>query len=443
MKTLALSTFLILTFLIGSGISTTRATTNPTPKKVVIISIDSLRPEFYLSNDFETPTLHYLKSIGSYSQATVSVFPTVTYPNHTSLITGVYPKTHGVLSNTLFNWNDGPLPAWYWEADKIKAPTLYGVALAAGKTTAAVRWPVTVGAEMTYLVPEIFKMDGYYDDGNDFELTMKLTKPELRNELLTILGNSDFKDDAIRDLWASNATVHIIKKYHPDLTLLHVVDVDHQQHQKGRDAEETKAALKSIDQQVKSVVDSVDLNETCIFIVGDHGFFDYTKKVGINKLFLDAGWLKTDKKGKITTWKVVAQTSGGQAAIYAKDPKMAPEVEKLLRDHAEGYAVISKSDLNKLNAYPDAILAVEGLEGYTVSGTISKTLVTEAGKTQGQHGFLPTHPKLKTGFIAAGCGISKDKNLGETRVIDVAPTAANLLGVSLGTVDGEVLNLFQ
>src|SRR5689334_4548149 len=87
-------------------------------RKVVMISIDSLRPEFYLSKDFDSPTLKQLVATGAYAEGVTSVFPSVTYPNHTALVTGVYTGKHGVLSNSLYDATQGPLPAWYWEASK-------------------------------------------------------------------------------------------------------------------------------------------------------------------------------------------------------------------------------------------------------------------------------------------------------------------------------------
>jgi len=77
--------------------------------KVVMISIDGLRPDFYLHSGFDTPALKKLKQTGAYAEGVTAVFPTVTYPNHVSLVTGVNPNIHGVLSNTLFSWGEGPL----------------------------------------------------------------------------------------------------------------------------------------------------------------------------------------------------------------------------------------------------------------------------------------------------------------------------------------------
>src|SRR6185503_8787817 len=77
-------------------------------KKVVLISIDGFRPEFYLEDRYLTPTLKSLRDQGVFAIGAEPVFPSLTYPNHTTLITGVYPSKHGVLSNTLFSWQKGP-----------------------------------------------------------------------------------------------------------------------------------------------------------------------------------------------------------------------------------------------------------------------------------------------------------------------------------------------
>ena len=78
------------------------------------------------------------------------VTPTVTYPSHTTLVTGVAPAVHGILNNTPFDPLGENAGGWYWYADDIKVPTLWDVAGDAGLVTANVDWPVTVGARIRH-----------------------------------------------------------------------------------------------------------------------------------------------------------------------------------------------------------------------------------------------------------------------------------------------------
>src|SRR5882724_1501101 len=75
-------------------------------KKVVLISIDGLKGATLASiasRNWNTPNLNELTRKGSVSEGLVGVFPTVTYPNHTTLVTGRSPAAHGILGNTLFD----------------------------------------------------------------------------------------------------------------------------------------------------------------------------------------------------------------------------------------------------------------------------------------------------------------------------------------------------
>lgn len=398
--------------------------------RVVMISIDGFRPDFYRKAEYDAPTLKALAAAGTSADGMKPVFPSLTYPNHTSLITGVQTGIHGVLSNSLYDSTKGPSPAWYWEYAKIKAPTLYSAVKAAGKTSASVRWPVTVGAEadVQYLVPEIFPSDGFYE-GSMYELTEKLTRPDLFAEIKG-LGLTAFQDNTEADVWGAEVAAWLWKNKAPDLLTFHILEVDHQEHDTGPESSETKKAVTFADGLVKKVLDAVDLSSTCVVIVGDHGFLPISQKVNVNTLFVQAGWITLDANGKLQGFKVMAQQSGGQAAIYVKDKTLLPAVEKLLRDNAKmgHFNVIGKKELQFWGAYPDADFAVDGEEGYTIGQGFTGNLVVPDSR-KGNHGYRPLSPKLNTGFIAAGCGLPAGKVLPELSVTDVAPTVASLMKV--------------
>src|SRR5947207_3629095 len=100
-------------------------------RRVVLISIDGLKPEYLAEADargLKIPALRSLMATGSRAQGMESVWPTVTYPAHTTLVTGVSPARHGILANGPFdpfvkNW-DG----WYWYAEAISIKTLWTAA---------------------------------------------------------------------------------------------------------------------------------------------------------------------------------------------------------------------------------------------------------------------------------------------------------------------------
>ncbi len=83
-----------------------------------------------------------------WADGVVGVLPTVTYPSHTTLITGVEPSVHGIYDNRIFDPEDKSEGAWFWYARGIKVPTLPMAARARGLRAAAVTWPVTIGMDL-------------------------------------------------------------------------------------------------------------------------------------------------------------------------------------------------------------------------------------------------------------------------------------------------------
>ena len=123
----------------------------PERARVILISIDGLMPSAYTDPALApyTPNLRALARDG-----VVGVLPTVTYPSHTTLITGVEPARHGIYDNQIFDPEGRSNGAWYWYADAIQVPTLPMAARARGLRAGAVTWPVTIGMDLDYLAPE-------------------------------------------------------------------------------------------------------------------------------------------------------------------------------------------------------------------------------------------------------------------------------------------------
>src|ERR1700685_2452569 len=120
---------------------------------LVVISVDGMDNRYLAQADqmgLKIPTLRRLMREGQYSKGVIGVVPTITWPSHTTLITGVDPVVHGILSN----WR--PPGDKYLDYGQIKTPNLIGAAHKAGLTIAAITWPVTVGAPVEWNLPEFF-----------------------------------------------------------------------------------------------------------------------------------------------------------------------------------------------------------------------------------------------------------------------------------------------
>jgi predicted AlkP superfamily pyrophosphatase or phosphodiesterase len=408
-----------------------------TPKKVFVISIDGLRPEFYKSDAYDTPTLKFLAKMGASAEAAIPIYPSLTYPNHTTLVTGVYADKHGISSNTIFTWDKASTQLWYQDIKDIKAPLLWDLAHQAGKTTAVMSWPVSVNADVNWLIPEIFPVYGL----NSKE-TWKLMQTRMKEDLKLELAapkKAPFKNIAERDEWIVGSAVKIIHDHSPDLSFMHLMNTDLAQHNHGRESRKIKASVRATDRQIKKILESLDLTKTLLVVVGDHGFRDYTRDLDINFLFKKKGW--RTKAGK-KAWQVVAHPGGGQATIYVNDKTLEPKIMEVLTQNAPGhYKILDRARLDGLHAFPGALCAVDPAEGFRVADQAQKTFISAPHEKRGQHGYLAEDPKLYTGLIVTGAGAEPGKNLGTVRLLDVAPTIAKALGISMPSAEGQPIPL--
>ena len=417
------------------------ATPTSAARHLIIISIDALRPEFYLDEKFPAPQLRALRVAGSHGRAAESVVPTVTYPSHAPIATGVRPVRHGGAFNVLFE-PTGTRGRWYEEASDLRAPPIWEWARAAGLTTAAVSWPSTLGARIDHLLPE----RDYYVRQEPLALLLAATTPGLFQRVGVTPDPAMFKDVVLWDAFLAATAAGIIREMKPNLLLLHMVQVDYFQHRGGREAPELEAAVERLDGHVGALMRAVReagiADHTAVIITGDHGFQDVSRTVFPNEILSRAGLRGCPAPGE--EWRATVHIAGGAAAVFVRSSQDATAVEEataaLQRESAKRYTLVTRRQLDELGAMPGVALALEARPGWTVSGSCGSG-ITGRG-SGGTHGFLPTRPSMATGFIVAGAGVRAGESLDRVRLIDVAPTAARLLGVSAPEVEGRVLAEF-
>src|SRR5690242_7293438 len=144
---------------LAASVIATPALAKPAP--VLMVSIDGLRPGDVLQADargLKIPTLKKLVANGAYAEGVKNALPTVTYPNHTTLITGVWPAKHGIANNPTFDPQQKNLSGWYWYSEDIKVRTLWDAVHQSGGKVASLSWPVSVGAKsIDFNVPEYWR----------------------------------------------------------------------------------------------------------------------------------------------------------------------------------------------------------------------------------------------------------------------------------------------
>jgi Type I phosphodiesterase / nucleotide pyrophosphatase len=418
-----------------------------TPSPIVLmISIDGLRPDYVTAADrhgLKIPALRRFVTEGAFAEGVQGVIPTVTYPSHTTLITGVWPAKHGILSNTIFDPLRTGQAAWYWYAEDIRTPTLWDAAAAAGWTTASIQWPVSVGARVTWNIPEYWRAN----TTEDGKLLRALSTPGLLAELEAELGPYpralEVEDDEARGRF----TARLLEKRRPALLTLHLIALDHTQHETRPFSTETFAVLERLDAVVGKLRETAERlapGRAFLAIVSDHGFASVDTNLNLFSAFREAGLL-TVERGRITDWKAIPWTSGGSAAIMVKDAndgvtrgQVRALLDKLAADGANGIdRVLDAEALRARGGFPPAAFVVGLKPGWQMSSSLSGAVLS-AGKG-GNHGHLPDVPDLRASFFLIGPGVPAARALGLIDMRDVAPTLARRVGLSLPTADGKIL----
>ena len=435
---------LLLLSACGSAVSQKAPATH-----VVIITIDGFRPEFYLDSTYGMMNVRQLMKNGVAAKGVDPVFPSVTYPDHTTIMTGVTPAKHGIYYNTPFE-PEGATGRWMWEYELIKTETLWGAMHKAGKTTACVRWPVTYHAPIDYNIPEYWdpKMK---DDARPIMAVSTNPKSlwkEVQDSATGFLQADDLNaehNELVQDENVSRIAGYIFRQYKPNLLAVHLACTDHYEHQDGRESYMVRAAVAGADRNIKTILEAVNragLADSTLFIVtGDHGFENVYRHVQPNFIFKQAGLMNNPKKGD---WKAMFHNSGGGAFLELKDPNDKSTlalVKTLLQQQPDSikkyYRILEKTDLEKVGADPSILLALTAINGAAFGGPM-KSPMEILDKVVGTHGYYPDHQEIKTGFVAFGPGLKSGVLINNMRLIDVAPLVVKLTGIPFPQTDGEL-----
>ncbi len=412
---------------------------------VLLISIDGLRPGDVLEAEargLKVSNLRRFVNEGSYATGVVGVLPSVTYPSHTTLITGVSPAVHGIVNNTTFDPMQINQGGWFWYAEDDKARTLWDAAHDAGLTTANVHWPVSVAAKnVTWNLPQIWRT-GHEDDR---KLVRALATPGIVGELETKVGAAyaDGKSEDVQgDQNRADFGVEMIVQHQPGFMTMYFAALDHIEHETGPGSAESHAALEQIDGFVGELIAAEQKvhPDAVIALVSDHGFASVDTVVNLYRPFIDAGLVTLGPDGKIASADATPWGSGGSIAIRLARPndpalkaKVKAVLDKLASDPAAKFdRVIEGPEIAKKGGNPDASFYVNLKLGAVAGPFVNGSLpLTFPSPVKGMHGYFPAAPEMRSVFMVMGKGIPRGRKLGEIDMRAIAPTLANLMGGSL------------
>ncbi|HEY0161586.1 MAG TPA: ectonucleotide pyrophosphatase/phosphodiesterase [Edaphobacter sp.] len=414
---------------------------------VIVITVDGFPARALQDPRLPMPTLRALAASGAVASGMKPINPTVTWPNHTALITGVNASEHYVMANGLID-----LPAdhsqphvlpWVDKDKLVHARTLYEAATEKGMTTAQVDWVAIYGAKgLNWIFGE--KPDVHDSIPQELIANGTVTREQIEH-----FGENS--SPAWRDQIFTDAAIDIIERHQPRLLLMHLLQSDSIQHEY---APLTKAAFTAYayaDSCIARIIEATRkaglLDRTTFFILSDHGFDAYTHVLNLNVAFAQKGYLH--KQNGKWTGDVWGNSEGGADEVYIAPNRRAellpvlksylatlPGVEHVYTNE-EAQALGLPSDKNTDQA-PQ--LYVTAVKGYSFENDVEGSLTADTSEPKGAHGYLNGNYEMQALFVASGAAIRPGVKLDAIPNLRVAPTIAQILGLSLPDAKQPALN---
>ena len=394
-----------------------------------------------------------------------TVYPSITYPAHISMLTGCRPGKHGIITNDELTDYDA-FPRWHLESSKVQVEDVFAAAKRAGLTTASVYWPVTGNnPNVDYLLNEYFFYtlgetveEGFARLGSSKEMQAIARKnyhlfPQPEERLAGIdkcLRHNEFDD------FLMACTCDIIRQYKPDLMLVHNSWIDTLRHSYGVFNHHVTEGLDAVDLWLGQVMEAMEeagtLENTNFVLVSDHGQMDFSRRIKINVLLRRGGFINVDAEGKITDWRAFGQSNGMSATVFLKDPtdeKLYREVGDYLRllasEEVWGFRIVRTEDevRDLYGTYGGFAYMVE-TDGYTAfSESWNEPLVNPVDLSDyrlgaATHGYQPEKGPQPV-FVASGPAFRPGAVIEQAYTIDEAPTYAAIFGQTMPQAEGRVL----
>jgi predicted AlkP superfamily pyrophosphatase or phosphodiesterase len=367
-----------------------------------------------------------------------TVNPSLTYPAHTSMITGVDPGIHRVEGNTPIDPFNIELGAWKWFTEDIQVKTIVDFAREEGLSTGSVYWPVSVGKFSDWNIPQIWRTKTYKDQ----KLLKALSTPGLYEEMMEKVGIP------VSEITSDNAKIRtgieIFLSKNPDLLLIYSTDVDSYHHWKGPYSQEALERLKMTDDYIGELIEKTNLynrEDLGLIILSDHGFHTATRICAPNRHIWELSYI--DPKNK--EWSYYFKSSGGTAFLFANSQNENKNKKQLslqiLKNRIEkscpGTKLIWEGEIFqevKKNSHPDALAILLGNKSIYISNSWEEEYITKNVKIH-THGYPKEMSEMDTiGFFYPGK--SRTDSVQRWRSIkDSFSIACNWLGLQCSSSD--------
>lgn len=424
-------------------------------KKVIVMSVDAMVYED-LRYAQGLPVFGTLLREGARVNRVRTIYPSITYPAHVSIASGAYPDKHGVIANEVLTIGAASAP-WNWFHNVVKCQDLFDAAKAAGLRTAAVFWPVTGNhPSIDYLVDEYWPQNEA--DTPEAVFLRSGTTPEVYARCVAPYMNGlRIRSHPETDHFVVNCACDMIRAYQPDLLMLHPSNIDAYRHQSGLFSDKITQGLNEVerwlDQLITATKNAGVFEDTVFVVLSDHGMLNISRVVHLNVLLREAGFLKTDSAGNITSWDAWCLSVGLSAQVYLRDPsdpqlyrRVQAFLQKLKDDEVYGIGeIFTREQIHQREHLDGDFSFILETDGYTSFGNAwNRPLVRSFSDTdyrygRATHGHLPSKGPQPT-FLLWGPGVNPQAGMETCAIVDEAPTIAKLLGLSLPQADGRCLD---
>ena len=374
---------------------------------VILVSFDGFRHD-YVKN-YNPPNFKAFIKKGSQASALIPSFPSKTFPNHYSLVTGLNPGNHGLVDNSFYDRHRNVLYGMRKQA-LVTDPYFYGgiplweLAKRNKVKSASYHW---VGSEMT---DESRRPDYFFPFDDSIDPHVKI-------------------DQVIS--W-----LKLPLSDRPHLITLYFSSPDHESHDYGPHADQTRQAVLRADSLLGKLMTGVESTKLPInvIIVSDHGMYELTMNEE-NNIFIDELINRNDKSIKLAN-------GGTQTHLYFSDSKKRDSVYSLLKKREGKYLVFKKEEFPPRWHYQhDRVgdLLVEAKPGYYIREGSRERFMSSAkiGSKHGVHGYDPQVTSDVWGiFYAQGPNIKSGVKLEPFQNIQVYPLIAKILRLPLPKIDG-------
>ncbi|WBW49915.1 ectonucleotide pyrophosphatase/phosphodiesterase [Peptoniphilus equinus] len=382
---------------------------------------------------------------GTWIRKFTSIYPTLTYPVHATIVTGRYPDTHGIVNNLKLQPEKLSMD-WYWDEPSLQGDSIFRAAHRRGLSTCALCWPVSADGPIDYNLPEIWPRSGE----SYLEFITEKSSEGYVNELTEAIDLTDSAPTQPEiDDYIVKAALHTFKAHKPDITLMHIVQIDGAKHKFGPYGKEVDAAICTVGQRLETLFQGIDevTTDYDVMILSDHNQLPTHSEIRLNAWLAAMGYLQADEDGMVASYRAIFFSGNGSAALYAENDNVAAEIEMKLReaDIAGIKTIYSTADVPGLRVDPTAKLYVEAEAGY-VFGQSAKGDVDGASNPthyRGNHGYHPNTADYGAMGLFFGPSFQEGKVIEEAALIEFAPTVDAMLALGLEGAETEGMDVLK